>query len=104
MSERRDRPTLAFWVTVVGAVLAIYVLSSGPTQEIGKTISRREMRYDALSPTPDSAWLELAPGRWWQTAYYPLVWCSGQPLGAPLRWYWRLFPLGDVEPGTNDGV
>src|SRR5689334_4788084 len=105
MSSKPTRPGFAFWATVLVVVVVLYVLSSGPARitafsrvksapfidhakshEIAPGIQKVDFVSYGYFSRP-----EIAP--WWLAIYRPLKWASDQPWGAPLCWYWSLFPL-----------
>jgi len=72
-------------------VPVIYLLSSGPM----KTIAwRGHVTHSEITPGgPIISEMIADPGVWWLRAYAPLWWISEQSWGAPVDWYWHLFPI-----------
>lgn len=99
MHERR-KSGLAFWVTVVALVLALYILSSGPMQVLAfREVTNPTMDIRGFVPRSRPRTI-VHRGVWWPRIYAPLDWISRQPCGKPLKWYWSLFPITQVN-GQN---
>ena len=105
MTSDRKKPGVAFWATVVVTSVVMYVLSSGPARTllIQKRIVAPRPQGPVLissteSPGPQVIWIwpqfVVESGKW-QTIYFPLDWAAAQKFGAPLRWYWDLFPVSE---------
>ncbi len=86
------KPGIGLWITVVVASILVYILSSGPT----RTLLIQKRKTISVGPHGMSVWLGptvvVKDGNW-KTLYLPLDWAGTQKFGAPLRWYWNLFPI-----------
>jgi hypothetical protein len=94
MSEERKKAGIGFWISVVVASILLYVLNSGPT----RTLLVRKRIVIPVGPPGVTLWLGptvvVEDGNW-KTIYSPLDWAATRKFGAPLRWYWDLFPIAD---------
>lgn len=96
MAERRKKP---IWVWGLGLLLAlpvVYVASSGPL----RTIAFRKYSGTFTASTGSGTITirdVIEYGPWWPVVYRPLVRASEQSWGAPLQWYWELFPVPETR-------
>jgi hypothetical protein len=95
MSNKRSRPRRR-WIIAAVVLLALYVLSSGPTYAMTITF------HDVASASEDADGppgvnLDMDPAPWWPKIYAPLVWVAQQSWGDSLTSYWQLFPVHPPE-------
>lgn len=83
-------PTAGFWIVVGLTVLALYVLTSGPT----RMIACRRVTFTGVTSTTTKTTVYEA---WWRQVFDPLRIAAEQPWGEPIRRYWNLFPLPDAQ-------
>ncbi|HEY3967384.1 MAG TPA: hypothetical protein VGM05_22680 [Planctomycetaceae bacterium] len=108
--NRRERWTKRLaWGLI--AMSAIYALSSGPTRTFSMRHHLVPIRGPFVMPNgvvfgphqPGELQIfegEVVPtisvtdyGERWPMVYRPLAWASEQSWGAPILWYWSLFPI-----------
>ena len=93
--QKKWSKRLKWTAGVVVALPILYVLSSGPMQTL---LIRRNTIYSA-SGTVITQSIGLEPKVFsWSKLYRPLTRVSESELGAPLIWYWALFPLREGRP------
>lgn len=88
MSDDRKKPGWAIWMIVAVALTALYVLSSGPARSL--------LMHRGVITLVNSYTARRVPvvhTAKWDAIYAPLNWVSREKFGAPLRGYWRLFPI-----------
>ena len=94
MAKRRKKP-----VWVLGILLAlpiVYVASSGPLRAIA--FRKYAGTFTASTESGTIRIYEVIEyGPWWPVVYRPLVRASEQSWGAPLQWYWELFPVPETR-------
>jgi hypothetical protein len=88
-----ERKSLWPWIAAVLIGLPVlYLLSSGPSRSL--LIQKRIVI--PVGPRGVTLWIGptvvVEDGNW-KTIYSPLDWAATQTFGAPLRWYWNLFPI-----------
>lgn len=106
MSAKSKRPGFVLGAAVLLAVIVLYVLSSGPTRMVAVEVRSVPLRWISEEPlvadrvlvgydrTPVTRIVvTVTTSTWWEVAYDPLVRASRQTWGAPIRWYWSLFPV-----------
>jgi len=96
--NRKERwaKRLALWLIVL--LPTLYVLSSGPLIQLAFWRERvGTPTAEHIGFQDDGQYQEeiMLIGRheWWENAYAPLKWMAQESWGAPLRWYWQLFPI-----------
>ncbi len=90
--NRRERWAMRTAVVVV-YLLALYVLSSGPTRMLAV---HARIGTEALPGAPPhfvQRLVALEVDNWWAVAYSPLCWLSKRPPGVVLEVYWQHFPV-----------
>jgi hypothetical protein len=90
MNDDRKTPLWPWIVAVLILAPVLYILSSGPARSI---MLRRSVGTYRLHGRTHTVWT-IDEG-WWGLVYAPLRWAADQELGAPLEWYWELFPISD---------
>jgi hypothetical protein len=97
----RNKPGVAFWATVVIVGALAYVASSGPA----RTVLLRKSKWHGAPQLPDEFSWEakdrLVNQKKWESIYSPLVWTARKGFGAPLEWYWGLFPIRSGEDSAS---
>lgn len=92
---RAKRATI--WLVVV--LPPLYVLSSGPLIPLAYYKSRVLVPKEAHKAFEEDGHYQeeimVVVHGWWPATYAPLKWIAQRSWGAPLRWYWELFPIPD---------
>ncbi len=91
MSDDRKQPGVAFWSTIVVVTVVLYILSSGPARTLLMRKSRGTVTIGGL--TIALGHVRFLNQEKWEAVYSPLDWAANQWFGAPLEWYWELFPV-----------
>jgi hypothetical protein len=98
MSDIRKASVWPWIVALLIGLPVLYLVTSGPM----RTVALRKHPVPAPATTVSVTQRHVVEirigdyevgGQWWSKIYRPLIWASGKPWGAPLNWYWRLFPI-----------
>jgi hypothetical protein len=91
MRDDVKKPGVGLWCVIATTTVILYVLSSGPARILlvrNHNVPSIGGSHRAFFGSP-----VVTKAGQWKTIYGPLDSVSRERFGAPLRWYWRLFPI-----------